>query len=139
MDFLVEGLPGWEPVLEKAKLLGLELQEQHRELADEGLLFLRGRDNTSFGVDILRVESSFEQELLTRTELHTINGIDVPVIGVEDLIVLKLSVGRTQDDADAEALIAIHWNELEKEKLEKLAEEVGVLEKFKVFWEGVED
>lgn len=139
VDFLVEGLDSWEPILLEAKSLGLELREQDKELADEGLLFLRGLQDPSFGVDLLRVESTFEHELLGRTESHSVDNVDIPVIALEDLILLKLSVGRPQDDADAEALIQLRRTDIDEAKMQRLAQQLGIESKFQTFWGSEEE
>jgi hypothetical protein len=55
------------------------------------------------------------------------------VIKVEDLITVKLSTGRPQDDADAEALLEIRRQDLDMELMRKSAHILGVENKLDFF------
>ncbi len=138
IDFFIDGLYDRERLLEKSATLGLKLHEKDRELAEEGLLFLRPQTKLGFQVDLLSIESSFEQKLVSRAETHVMEQGSIKVITLEDLIALKLSVGRPQDDADAEALIDLRKEELDMHKLQAAASALNADSKLAIFLDEID-
>lgn len=69
----------------------------------EGIVFQIG--NSPRRIDILTGISGVDfQQAYERRKTVTLEGIDVPVISLEDLIANKRATGRTQDLADVERL-----------------------------------
>ncbi len=90
---------------------GFTVPEQYRggwvdSVADMPLvkfrLFLAGH---GIDVDVFLAESDYQQELMRRRVQHTVNGVPVWFVTVEDLILLKLIANRNRDRADIEDLL----------------------------------
>ena len=65
------------------------------------------RDASGRRIDILFAKTAFERSALARRETAAVqDGVGLPVVSPEDLIVYKLIAGRTQDFADVEKVIA---------------------------------
>jgi hypothetical protein len=58
-------------------------------------------------VEILVPVLPYHGTILSRSRLLDIDGVPVPVVSLEDLVVLKMLWHRTKDVADVEALVAI--------------------------------
>jgi predicted nucleotidyltransferase len=73
------------------------------DFATEGIVFQIG--NNPRRIDILTRISGVEfQQAYERRNTLSLEGIDIPVISLEDLIANKRATGRTQDLADIERL-----------------------------------
>jgi hypothetical protein len=59
-------------------------------------------------VDLLFATTPFEIAALGRRQPLTVLGVELPVVGPEDLFVFKLIAGRPQDLADAHRLFELH-------------------------------
>ncbi len=59
-----------------------------------------------FVVDILLATNDFLQHCIQNSKLFSMYGITIPVISLEDLIVIKCAAGRHQDIADVVALLS---------------------------------
>lgn len=59
-----------------------------------------------FVIDILLATNDFLQHCIQNSKLFSMSGINIPVINLEDLIVIKCASGRYQDIADVQALLA---------------------------------
>ncbi|MEO6080491.1 MAG: nucleotidyl transferase AbiEii/AbiGii toxin family protein [Steroidobacteraceae bacterium] len=76
------------------------------DFSTEGVVFQIG--NSPRRIDILTRISGVEfQQAYERRRIVELEGIEVPVISLKDLIVNKRATGRTQDLADAERLESI--------------------------------
>jgi predicted nucleotidyltransferase len=76
------------------------------DFSTEGVVFQIG--NSPRRIDILTRISGVEfQKAYERRHVIALEGIDVPVISLEDLIANKRATGRTQDLADVERLESI--------------------------------
>jgi len=81
------------------------------------------RDAAGRRIDLLFAKTDFERSALDRAETRApYDGIPVPVVTPEDLVVYKLVAGRTQDWADVEVVLrtlllgsrAIDWPYVER-------------------------
>jgi predicted nucleotidyltransferase len=73
------------------------------DFSTEGIVFQIG--NSPRRIDILtRISGVDFQRAYDRRETVSLEGIDIPVISLEDLIANKRATGRTQDLADIERL-----------------------------------
>ena len=61
---------------------------------------------TGIRVDVAIGMSGFEQQAVSRATTVTIGDVRVPVVAVEDLLVMKALAGRPQDDQDIRGLVA---------------------------------
>jgi predicted nucleotidyltransferase len=78
-----------------------------KDFCTEGVVFQIG--NSPRRIDILTRISGVEfQEAYARRSTVVLEGMDVPVISMEDLIANKRATGRTQDLADVERLESSH-------------------------------
>jgi len=59
-----------------------------------------------FVLDILVATNDFLKRCIQNRKLFSVKGINIPVINLEDLIVLTCASGRYQDIADVQALLA---------------------------------
>ncbi|MCB2206497.1 nucleotidyltransferase [bacterium] len=96
-----------EAVLTALQRFGAPLHEvTHRDFEEEGTVFQIGIAPRR--IDILTSVTGLEfNEVYARSTVVNVDGIDVHVPPVEDLITNKRSTGRTRDLADVEALEAI--------------------------------
>lgn len=83
-------------------------------VAHSYILPLRHR-TTGIRVDVAIGTSGFERQAVGRAESVSIGEVSVPVVVVEDLLVMKALAGRPQDEQDMRGLIAAHgaaidWN-----------------------------
>jgi predicted nucleotidyltransferase len=65
------------------------------------------RDDDTGLVDIIRVHWNWQLDVIERAESVTVGGVEVPVARAEDLVVLKLKAGGTQDLVDVEELLKL--------------------------------
>ncbi len=75
------------------------------DFSTEGVVFQIG--NNPRRIDILtRISGVDFQQAYERRKTVSVEGMDIPVISLEDLITNKRATGRTQDLADVERLIS---------------------------------
>jgi predicted nucleotidyltransferase len=105
MDIFVHAAPDNASSLMRALTrFGAPLSEVSEvDFCAEGIVFQIG--NNPRRIDILtRISGVDFQQAYGRRENVPIEGVDVPVISLEDLIANKRATGRTQDLADVERL-----------------------------------
>jgi predicted nucleotidyltransferase len=59
-------------------------------------------------IDLIFSTSEFERQALTRSIGVTMEGSDVAIVSVEDLIIMKIVAGRGRDLDDARTIVAKH-------------------------------
>jgi predicted nucleotidyltransferase len=64
------------------------------------------RDDQEVVVDFILADSEYLRTVLVRRRLVAFGSLQVPILTVEDLIVLKTLAGRLQDQADLEKIRA---------------------------------
>jgi hypothetical protein len=69
--------------------------------------------NTGLPVDLVLAGPGLEDEFLDRAVIRSIDGVQVPVIEMADLVVLKLLASRPKDLDDVVALMRIHPGDLD--------------------------
>lgn len=84
---------------------------------------------TGLPVDIVLAGPGLEDEFLERAVMRSIDGVQVPVIEMADLVVLKILASRPKDLDDVVALMRIHPSELDTVRigtvLKMLADALG--------------
>jgi predicted nucleotidyltransferase len=108
IDILVRAAPDNAPgVMRALARFGAPLTGvSETDFATEGIVFQIG--NSPRRIDILTRISGVEfQHAYERRNTLTLEGINVPVISLEDLIANKRATGRTQDLADVERLESV--------------------------------
>lgn len=69
--------------------------------------------DTGLPVDIVLAGPGLEDEFLTRAVMRSIDGVQVPVIEMTDLVVLKILASRPKDLDDVVSLLRIHPDDLD--------------------------
>ncbi len=108
IDFFVEATPeNASNLLRALSRFGAPLSEvSEADFAAEGIVFQIGTSPRR--IDILTRISGVEFEMAyTNRKLVSVDGIEIPVISVTDLIANKRASGRSQDLADVEKLEAL--------------------------------
>ena len=88
------------------------------------ILPLRHR-STGIRVDVAIGMSGFEQQAVSRATKVTIGDVRVPVVAVEDLLVMKALAGRPQDDQDIRGLVAAQRDAIDWPACLDVAEKLG--------------
>lgn len=83
-------------------------------------------------VDVLVTKTGFQDRALERRVRHSILGVDAWVITCEDSIVYKLIAGRSQDNADIEAMLDAQDN-IDWPYVEEWAAAWGVSDRLRAF------
>jgi len=63
-------------------------------------------NSSHFVIDVLFATNDFLKHCIQNSKIFTLSGISIPVISIEDLIVMKCASGRHQDIADIQSLLA---------------------------------
>jgi predicted nucleotidyltransferase len=80
------------------------------------------RDDQEVVVDFILADSEYLRTALVRRRLVAFGSLQVPILTVEDLIVLKALAGRLQDQADLEKIrarqdeLGVDWDYVERWK-----------------------
>lgn len=88
------------------------------------ILPLRHR-RTGVRLDVAVGMSGFERQALERAQLVPLGGLDVPVVAVEDLLVMKALAGRPQDEQDIRGIVAIRGREIDWNRCLATARDLG--------------
>ena len=81
------------------------------------------RDDQEVVVDFILADSEYLRTALVRRRLVAFGSLQVPILTVEDLIVLKTVAGRLQDQADLEKIrarqkeLGVDWDYVERWKI----------------------
>ena len=73
------------------------------------------RQGNDLVLDLLLADSEFLRQVLARKQTVSFHGLALPIITLEDLILLKAIAGRLQDKADLERIrertdLPVDWN-----------------------------
>jgi hypothetical protein len=92
------------------------------------IAFLRAtlKSNPDISVDFLFSDDEFKNGALQRKETVKINEFSLNISSPEDLVILKLLSGRAQDRLDAEKIIKIQKENLDKEYMKKWVQKLGM-------------
>ena len=77
------------------------------------------RDDQEVVVDFILADSEYLRTALVRRRLVAFGSLQVPILAIEDLIVLKTLAGRLQDQADLEKIrtrqddLGVDWDYVE--------------------------
>lgn len=80
---------------------------------------------TGIRVDVAIGMSGFEQQAVVRATKVTIGDVHVPVVAVEDLLVMKALAGRPQDEQDIRGLVAAQRDAIDWPACLDVAEKLG--------------
>jgi predicted nucleotidyltransferase len=115
IDIYVHAAPGNAANIMKALArFGAPLLEvSEADFSAEGIVFQIG--NSPRRIDILtRISGVVFEQAYANRKIVTLEGIDVPVISLADLVANKRATGRTQDLADIEKLQSLHDQDADK-------------------------
>jgi len=90
--------------------------------------FLRAtlKSNADVSVDFLFADDDFKKEALRRKETVNIDDFSINISAPEDLIILKLLSGREQDKLDAQKILEIQKEHLDREYIQKWSKRLGI-------------
>lgn len=138
LDFVIglneEDLPSF---IEKAKREGLiifdpkPMQFRRMKLFR---MFLQGKEAELLMLDFILTDSDFFRESLKRAVTIPLEGTDIKVASPEDLILLKLLSGRGQDMVDAENIIRMRRDALDRNYLKSWSERLFVIDLLNQLW-----
>jgi predicted nucleotidyltransferase len=80
------------------------------------------RDDQEVVVDLILADSEYLRTALARRRLVAFGSLQIPILTVEDLILLKTLAGRLQDQADLEKIrarqkeLGVDWDYVERWK-----------------------
>jgi hypothetical protein len=94
-------------VLEAARAAGFSprTEEPGSFVAKTGVLPL-ARTSDGWEVDLIFAGSPYEHEAIARATVEDLQGVTLPVISAEDLVIHKVVAGRGRDLDDAEVILA---------------------------------
>lgn len=64
-------------------------------------------------LDIVLAGPGLEELMLTRATVHRLHNLKIPVIAMEDFLVLKILAGRAKDDQDVRLLVAARLHDID--------------------------
>ncbi len=64
-------------------------------------------------LDIVLAGPGLEELMLTRATVHRLHNLKIPVIAMEDFLVLKMLAGRAKDDQDVRLLVAARLHDID--------------------------
>ena len=96
---------------------GIEVEVRKGDLTDPLAGVVRFETAGQRSVDLVVGKFAWQRRALERAKQVHVEGMDLPVVGVVDLILLKLYAGGPQDAWDVEQLLeASHWiSEVQRE------------------------
>jgi hypothetical protein len=107
----------WLPGVERR---GFRSRFDDPAFADQSRVLPLIHQATEIPVDVVLAGPGLEDEFLTRAVRLSIDGVDVPVIAVSDLVVLKILAGRPQDIKDVVMLLHVQGPHVERAHVQRL-------------------
>ena len=117
-----------EAFLDLAARRGFSFGKEDRQgFLDAGLLSMKSPLGLSF--DVLVADDPLLNSAVKRATPLDFGGVSIPVISIEDLLLLKLDANRYLDLDDAIAIKDAHGATLDRAYLAQLAEAVGIVDR----------
>lgn len=91
-------------------------------------MFLKGNESQLLMLDFILADDEYKRESLRRAVVLTWEGQDIKVASPEDVILLKLLSGRGQDLVDAENIVRIQKDSLDRGYLGRWGERLSLTE-----------
>jgi hypothetical protein len=95
------------------------------QFARERQVLLLRHEPSGVTIEVSLAWLPFEEEALARANQIEIGGVTLRVATPEDLIVYKAAAWRDRDRADIERLLALHWREIDLERVRSLITEIS--------------
>jgi hypothetical protein len=87
---------------------------------------LGGEPGREIVLDFILAENDFHRSALARKRTVAFAGMALPIVAIEDLVLLKALAGRAQDRADIEGVLTGAGITLDREYLDQWARRLGV-------------
>jgi hypothetical protein len=87
---------------------GFRRRFDHPALMEHGRVLPFVHERSSLPLDVVLSGPGLEDEFFLRVRRHSLDGVDVPVLDVADLVVLKILAARPKDIEDVVTLLRIH-------------------------------
>ena len=107
--------------LQISEQLGTPMDDEPRDLAERKRL-VRVMTAEGVGVDLALAVLPFELDAIGRAHTVSVLGIDVPVVGPEDFIIMKSVSPRPQDEIDVLGVLRRQGRRLELQRLDRTLE-----------------
>lgn len=115
----------------------LRVQEDVEEFVALSHVFPVVHLQTGIPVDVVLAQPGFEDVFMGRTKLVEFGDVQIPVVSPEDLIVMKLLAGRSQDVLDVRGILIDRMDALDLDRirtdLHNLEESLGQSDLIRVF------
>lgn len=128
-----------EQIFERLDELGFRIPEIYRQgwvdrVAEMPLVKVETYiDGRAVAVDIFLAETSFLQSVMSRTQHAIVEGLELTLVSVEDLILLKVLANRLRDRADI-ADVRLVQGTLDEAYLQQWAKELDIEQRFADVW-----
>lgn len=130
MDLLILAGKGDLPDLQAALETSFDSVVPHKEvMAFEKARIWRAlgiTGNREFLVDFLLADTAFHKAALTRKQTVEFQGTSLPIVTIEDLLLLKTLASRPQDAVDITNIQAAYPGELDMDYVREWAERLGI-------------
>jgi len=83
------------------------------EVVEQAMILPLRHRTTGVKLDLAIGLSGFEQQVIERASLIDLTGLSVCVASAEDLLIMKVLAGRTQDEQDIRGLVLAHGENLD--------------------------
>ena len=97
-------------------------------------MFLKGRDEQLLMLDFILTDDDYKRESLRRAVSLPLEGQEIRMASPEDVILLKLVSGRGQDRVDAENIIRMRKDSLDRNYLQRWAQSLSVSDTLNELW-----
>ena len=99
---------------------GFRLRFDDPAIVEQGRVLPFAHDATGLPVDVVLAGPGLEDEFFARAELHDIDGVNVRVVDVSDLIVMKVLAGRPKDIEDVVTLLRVQESGIDLARVSRL-------------------
>lgn len=106
------------------------LEKEGFSVEEKGYFQLNAKQGVDFLGDIILAKSNFEEWVIQNSVIVPMYGIDVPVCGAEDLILLKLKAMRHRDIVDIDSVLEKQILSLDFQYLENQMNDLKLKEVF---------
>lgn len=99
---------------------GFELQAREADFVRRTSVLPFVHGPTGMPVDVVMAGSGIEDEFLERARPIELEGVQVPTIDPEDLVIAKILAGRPKDVEDARGLWRLHGSRLDTARIQRI-------------------
>jgi predicted nucleotidyltransferase len=88
--------------------------------AEQNMVLLYRHIDTGIEIDVTLAWLPFEEEAIAHAQPIEVEGVELPVVRVEDLLVYKAVAFRELDQRDIRALVMLHRDEIDLERVVRI-------------------